>query len=79
MSYHSLSLSLLSHDRLQSIPNFISVFLTPVFGIAVDYYGHRTVLLTLAGLCLISAHTIIYTQMMASAIFPLVLIGLAFR
>jgi MFS family permease len=65
--------------RLQSIPNFLSVFLTPIFGVSVDKFGRRTALLMSAALLLGLAHTIIFTHAMESAIFPLLLIGLAFR
>jgi hypothetical protein len=65
--------------RLQSIPNFISVFLTPVFGVSVDWFGQRTAQLTTSALLLVVAHSIIYTHALAQAAYPLVLIGLAFR
>lgn len=69
----------LVHIRLQSVPNFISVLLTPVFGLSVDWFGHRTTLLFCAAVFLVVAHSLIYTGVLASPVFPLVMIGLAFR
>lgn len=65
--------------RLQSVPNFISVLLTPVFGLTVDWFGHRSTLLLSSGVFLVVAHFMIYSMILPSPIFPLVLIGLAFR
>ena len=64
--------------RLQSIPNFLSVFLTPVIGISVDWFGRRTALLTCSAVLLIVAHTLIYEQK-SGPVFRLILIGMAFR
>lgn len=64
--------------RLQSIPNLLSVFLTPIVGISVDWFGHRTAQLTGAALLLFIAHNLIYTQLIGP-VLPLLLIGLAYR
>eukprot|EP01032_Pedospumella_encystans_P022028 gene22028-24974_t len=64
--------------RLQSVPNFISVFLTPVFGLSVDWFGHRTTLLFCSCVFLVVAHSVIYLGMLSSPVMPLVLIGVAF-
>jgi len=61
------------------VPNFISVLLTPVFGLSVDWFGHRTTLLFCAAVFLVVAHVMIYVGVLASPVFPLVMIGLAFR
>lgn len=66
-------------DRLQSIPNFLTVFLTPVFGVSVDYFGYRTAQLAASAGLLVAAHCIIYFQLWALPMLPLVLMGLAFR
>lgn len=55
------------------------MFLTPVFGVSVDYYGYRTALLTSSAALLVVAHSIIYFQLWAQPVLPLVLMGLAFR
>lgn len=61
----------------QSIPYFLTVFLNPILGLAVDYVGHRTMLLFCAATTLMIAHTLIYTAAMG-AVVPLLCIGVAY-
>jgi hypothetical protein len=59
-------------NRLQSIPYFFTVFINPVFGLLVDVWGHRTLLLFLSTLNLMLAHFLLYSAALG-AVVPLLL------
>lgn len=64
--------------RLQSIPYFLSVLITPFLGWGIDKFGYRSAQLVLSALLLFLAHSTIYSADFVGPVVPLVLIGLAY-
>lgn len=62
---------------LQSIPNFLSVFLTPIIGLGIDFFGHRTALFLFSSILLLFAHVFILLGIFDAKV-PLAMIGVSY-
>uniref|UniRef100_I2CPB7 Lysosomal dipeptide transporter MFSD1 n=1 Tax=Nannochloropsis gaditana (strain CCMP526) TaxID=1093141 RepID=I2CPB7_NANGC len=73
-----LTASIKQSDRIMSIPYTISAVLSPFLGLAVDRFGRRAVIVTLAPLVLVGVHlSLAYWRSLSPAV-PLVGQGLAY-
>lgn len=60
------------------MPYLLSIFLAPILGVTVDWFGHRSGQLFFSSILVVVGHSLMIHRL-SGAIVPLAMIGLSYR